>query len=91
MHSTDTSFTFLRQELSCSLEMVTQFATSFFFGHLSGYCIVTIAVDRMIHMKYLTRYVQIVTRERIYMICLVNIVMSLVVGVSYTLATIYNV
>ena len=84
------SFTFLRQEFSCSLEMVTQFSTSF-FGHLSGYCIVAIAVDRMIHMKYLTRYAQIVTRERIYMICLANIVMSLVVGVSYTLTTIYDV
>ena len=84
------SVTFSKQEFGCSFEIATQFAT-FFFGHLSGYCILAIAVDRMIHMKYLMKYSQILTRKRIYRICFTNISMALAVGIFYTMATIYDV
>ena len=81
------SITFLKQQFTCSFEIATQFFTSS-FGHLSGCCIVAIAVDRMMHMRYLNTYAQILTRKRIFLICLGCILMAFMVGLSYTFASI---
>ena len=57
-----------------------------FFLALSGRTIFIIAVDRCIHMKYLTRYSMIMTRFRARVIIFINIVFGIVVIIPVLVA-----
>ena len=83
-------FTAYRQSPYCQLEMATQCLT-FLFGHASGFTIVAIGIDRYIHMKYLQRYDVIMTKTRAKIMTLFSFAAAVVMGVAYTLSTVYNI
>lgn len=83
-------FTTYSKEKFCNLEMSAQFFT-FLFGHISGFTIVAIGIDRYIHMKYLQRYDSIITKQRAVGLMVISYVASIGMGLSYTLSTIYGI
>ena len=73
----------------CDIQISTQFWV-FFFAHLSGYLIVTIATDRSLRLKYLKRYNIVVTKASAFTVCILCISLAFFVGISYSFAAIYR-
>ena len=67
---------FLHRTALGSLHPVVQQLSNFFFA-MSGRLISTIAIDRCIHMKYLSKYTTIMTQFRARCIILLNIIFGL--------------
>ena len=67
------------QKSSWSLIAAYAYRLQHYFIEISGQLIVIIAIDRYIHMKYLTKYSRIMTHSRARLIVLIGILFGIVV------------
>ena len=82
-------FTRYRSLEVCELETAATIA-SLFFGHLSGFSILSISIDRFIHMIFLNRCDQILTRGRDLIMMVGCFVLACSAGVVSLLGTVYK-
>ena len=71
------------------LQLVIQFG-AFSLCQFSGIMIVIMAIDRYLHMKYLNRYNTVMSNKRAYILISINLLSSLMCGISYTLSSVYG-
>ena len=77
-------------ELNCSLEIIGQFF-AVLLPHTSGYTIAAIAFDRYARMRFLNKYQNVVTKNKIIALCWIITGVSLLDGLLYTVGTKFRV
>ena len=82
-------FTTYRTRSVCEMEAAATFVT-FFFGHLSGFSILSVSIDRCIHMTFLYKYNKIMTNARGVMAIVGCIIFACAFGTAYLLGIIYK-
>ena len=75
---------------NCTIEISVQFVI-FLFTHFSGFMIVTIAIDRYIHMRYLQRYQVIMTKSRAGAVIAFGFGLSLLICTAYTISSVHGI
>ncbi len=78
-----------KDEQNCVLELSGQFF-AFIFPQISGVMMLIIALDRWLHMKYLSKYAIIVNWKRASFMIVTNVIIALVIAVCSIFASIYN-
>ena len=78
-----------RPALTCTFEMIAQFLC-FFFTHVSGLLIMTTAVGRTVYVKYSKNIVCHLSKVKLCITLLFCLLTPFLIGVSYTLSTIYG-
>ncbi|XP_057290019.1 G-protein coupled receptor 176-like [Hydractinia symbiolongicarpus] len=73
----------------CDFETIVQFF-AIFFTHISAYIIALIGFDRYIHMRYLNRYAQVMTKTRVMIMQAAVVLLSLTQAMVYVLGTQLN-
>ena len=82
-------FTKYKRTSICKIETTTTCLTTF-FGYLSGFSILSISIDRCIHMIFLHRYSQIVTKRRVLITIMGCVILACMTSFSYLMGTFYK-
>ena len=73
----------------CTLEMLLQFLTVL-FSHVSICAIAALAFDRYARIRYLNRYIEVVTKKRVVLACIAIGVYSLLHAALFAAGSIYK-
>ena len=79
-------YAFIIENRAYGLQIATQFS-SFTFCQFSGGMILIIAFDRYLHMRYLNRYMIIMTSKRANILIAINFTYCLVCGLLFTVSS----
>ena len=82
-------FTKYRTIPACKVEAAATCLTMF-FGHLTGFSILMIALDRFVHMRFLYSYNNIMSRSRSIMIMVGCVGSAFLVSLSYLIGIFYK-